>query len=443
MRGGRSLLLLLVILVPVAYFGVREYKDPTPATDEKKLDKVFTVEADKIEEVTIKSESGARTTVRKSGSDWQVVAPTEGAPVAADSSELSGITSNLATLEQQRVIDENASDLKEYGLDQPRVEVTFKADGKEQSLLIGSKTPTGGDLYARQGGQQKVFLIPSYVESTFNRTTFDLREKAALKVDAATVDSLEVTADGRTLVFKKADGAWQLASPPEPRSDASAIDSLVSRLVSTQMKSLTPATDADLGKYGLDKPTVTARVGAGSAQATLIFGKVGPDATVYAKDVARPGVFTVESPIWNELKKGAAEYRQKDLFEARAFNTTKIELTRGADKFLFEKKTEKDKDGKDVEKWRQAAPAQKEADPEKVATLLSTVTGARATSFVDKAAGAKVEVSVALTANGKEERVSFSRSGSDAFAARDGVPGFARIDTTLLDDIIKAAEALR
>ena len=49
MRGGRSLLMLLLVLIPVGYFAMKEYRDPTPATDEKKLEKVFTVEADKID----------------------------------------------------------------------------------------------------------------------------------------------------------------------------------------------------------------------------------------------------------------------------------------------------------------------------------------------------------------------------------------------------------
>jgi hypothetical protein len=441
MRGGRTLALLVLVLIPVAYFASKEYRNPTPATDEKKLQKVFTVESDKIEEVTIKSESGDRTTLKKSGTDWQVAAPADGGPVAADSAEISGITSNLSTLEEQRVIDENAQDLKEFGLAEPRIEVTFKAGGEPQTLQIGAKTPTGTDLYAKVGGKSKVFLIPSYLESTFNRKTFDLRDKAALKIDAAKVDALEVLVEGRTLRFAKVNGTWQVTSPADPRSDATAIDGLVSRLAAIQMKSLAKGTD--LKEYGLDKPSVTAKIGAGSAQATLLFGKVGPEAMVYAKDAARPLIFTVESSIWNDLKKDPSEYRQKDLFDARAFNATRVELTRGSDTFLFEKKTEKDKEGKDVEKWRQVAPSQKDADADKIASLLSTLTGARATSFVDKAGAAKPELSVVLTADGRQERVAFSRSGTDAFAVREGVPGAAKVDTTLLDDILKAVEAVR
>ena len=441
MRGGRSLALLMLVLIPVAYFVSKEYREPTPATEEKKLEKVFAVEVDKIDELTIKSESGDRTTLRKTGADWQVVAPADGGPTAADGAEVSGISTNLSSLEQQRVIDENAKDLKEFGLAEPRVEVTFKSGGQQHTLQIGAKTPTGSDLYAKLGGQPKVFLIPAYLDSTFNRKTFDLREKSALKIDAQKVDSLEVTSAGRTIKFAKVNGTWQLASPADPRSDPAAIDGVVGRVAGAQMKSVAPA--ADLTEYGLDKPVATARIGTGSSYATLLVGKAAADGTLYAKDEARPGVFTIESAVVDDLKKDAAQYRQKDLFDARAFNTTRLELTRGTDTFTFEKKTEKDKDGKEVEKWRQLAPVQKDADADKIATLLSTLTGARATSFVEKSGSAKPAVSVTLTADGKQERVTFSRSGTEAFAVRDGVPGVAKIDTTLLDDIVKAVEALR
>ena len=100
--------------------------------------------------MTVKSASGDQTTVEKQGKAWQVTQP---APVPADEAEISGITSNLASLEVQRVVDEQPTDLKQYGLDPARIEVTFKFAGKDQKLLIGQKTPTGTDVYAKVARQ--------------------------------------------------------------------------------------------------------------------------------------------------------------------------------------------------------------------------------------------------------------------------------------------------
>ena len=433
MRGARSLVFLVLVAAGLgAYLYFVEMKrDPGDAPEKK--DKVFSVESDKIDELTIKSESGDRTTLKKNGKDWQVVAPAANGPTAVDQAEVSGITTNIATLEQQRVVEEKAEDLKEFGLAEPRIEVTFKAGGPEQKLQIGSKTPTGSDLYAKIDGQAKVFLISSFLESTFNRGTFDLRDKTALKIDAEKADAVEVTTKDGTLRFGKNNADWRLISPAENRADSVMIGSLVSRLGSLQMKSIAPA--ADLKTYGLDTPAATVKVGSGSSQAILLIGKAGAEGTVYAKDASRPDVFTIESTIADELKKGAAEYRQKDIFDARAFNTTRVEITRGADTMTFEKAGEK---------WKQVAPSAKDVDTSKVEALLSSTTGGRATSFVDKAPTGKPELTVALKFDGgKEESVSFYKSGADAFAVRPGSPGAAKIDQAVIDDIAKALEGLK
>ena len=450
MRGVRSFILLLVIGAPLVWFAFREYTDPASRTDsDEKREKVFAVEADKIEEISIKSAAGERTTLKKTGNDWQIVAPVTASP---DGAEVSGLTSNLSTLEMQRVIDENASDLKEYGLAQPRVEVSFKADGKQQTLQIGEKTPPGSDLYAKLADQQKVFLISSFLDSTFNKTTFDLRDKAALKLDRDKIDALEIATADRQIRFVKADGAWQMKTPVAGRTDYTAVESLIGRLGSVQMKSIAAAEPTDLAQYGLDKPATTVRIGSGSSQATLLIGKPAAEGNVYAKDQSRPAVFTLESALVDELKKDAGEYRQKDLFDARSFSTTRVEIARGGQTVAFEKTKVKDKDGKEEEKWKQVAPAAKDVDAAKVDSLLTALTGARADSFVADAAAQpqktgldKPEVTVTLKFDEgkKEERVAFGRSGADAFASRAGEPGAAKVPASTLDSIIKAVEELK
>ena len=71
MRGLRSLILLLVIALPLGWFAYRDYQRPA-GDDGPKKDKVFTVEADKIDEISIKSESGERTQLQKSGTEWKI-----------------------------------------------------------------------------------------------------------------------------------------------------------------------------------------------------------------------------------------------------------------------------------------------------------------------------------------------------------------------------------
>ena len=441
MRGLRFLILLL-IAIPLGWYAYRDSKKGA-ADDTPKKDKVFSVEADKIDGLEIKSESGDRTTLKKKGNDWEIVQPVS-AP--SDQSTVSGITSNLASLEIQRVIDENPANLKEFGLASPRVEVAYKSGGQERRLQIGDKTPTGSDLYAKLADGKRVFLIPAYLESTFNHGTFDLRDKTVLKVDREQLDKLEVTGDKRTERFEKKNGDWTIAEPPVGKAEFSAVDNLVSRISSLQMKSIVNDA-ADLKKYGLDKPSMTVRVGSGSSLATLLIGTSAESGSVYAKDAARPAVFTIESSLVDDLKKDASEYRLKDLFDARSFNTTRVEIVRNGQTTVLEKTKTKDKDGKEQEKWRQTAPAARDVDTAKVEALISAATAARATGFVDSAAKTgldKPDLTVSLTYDeGKQERVAFARSGSTAYASRGGTPGAAKIDGSTFDAIVKALEDLK
>jgi hypothetical protein len=442
LRTFGGLVVVLIALGGYLYFV--ESKRPAGSDAEKK-EKAFTVEADKVEEFTVKSESGERTTLKKNGADWQIV---QAPGVKPDSAEVSGITTNLASLEIQRVIDENPSDLTEYSLAQPRVELTFKAAGKDHKLLIGRKTPPGSDLYARIDDQKRVVLIPSFVDTTFNRTTFDLRDKAVLTVNRDEIGSLSVTTPTSTMRFEKAGNEWKLTQPVAGRSDFSAVEALVSRVTTLQMKSIAAPQATDLAQYGLDKPAATVTIGSGSSQATLAVGKSAGEGTVFARDLSKPVIVTVESSLADELKKGPGDYRQKDLFDARAFNSTRLELVRNGVTTAFEKVKSKDKDGKDQETWKQVAPAAKDADQTKVENLISAATQARATSFVDTPAKGvldKPELTVAIKSNeGKrEEKVTFGRSGSDVFAARSGEPGAAKIDASALDGIVKALEEIK
>jgi len=214
MRGLRSLVVLIV--VAAALGGYLYYDSKHDAGSEgPKQDKVFAgVQSDKIDQITVKAASGDQTTVKKQGGAWQVTAP---AAVPADEAEVSGMTSNLASMEVQRVVDEQASDVKQYGLDPPHIEVSFDAGGTQRKLLFGQKTPTGSDMYAKVPDKPRVFLVASYLEATFNKSSFDLRDKTILKVDRDKVDRLEIDLPDRTTKFAKQGSDWRLTSPGEAR----------------------------------------------------------------------------------------------------------------------------------------------------------------------------------------------------------------------------------
>jgi hypothetical protein len=427
----------VLLVVAAALGGYLYYDSNRPPAEDNKQEKVFAdLQPDKIDRVTVRSENGETTALSKQGGGWQQTQP---AVVTADAAEVSGITSNLASMEITRVVDEQATDFKQFGLDPARIEVTFSQEGKEHRLLVGQKAPTGNDIYARLPDKPRVFLVASYLESTFNKSPFDLRDKTILTFDREKADRIEMVTPDRTVTAAKQGTEWRLTAPVAARADFSAIEAVLARLNSTPMKAIASenADAAALKEYGLDKPAISVRVGAGSTQADFAIGKSAGEGLVYARDLSRPLVFTVESALADELKKPADDLRIKDLFDARSFNTTRIEIARGGQILVFEK----DKDA-----WKQVTPAARPADAAKVDALLTALTGARAQGFADKAPALdtpEVAATLKFDEGKQQEKVSFARAGADAFARREGDASAARIDAATLDAITKALDALK
>jgi hypothetical protein len=426
-----------LVVVLAALVGYNYYLDhKAPAADTVKEKPFGELKADDVEELQL-TVQGETTRLKKSGSTWSIVEPVQ---ADADAGEVTSIAGNLASFEISRVVDEKPADLKGFGLEPPAMDVRFKAKGQaaERRVLLGSKTPTGGDLYAKLPDSPRVFLVPSYLETSFNKNTFALRDKKILKVDRQKADGLELTAGATQLAFKKTGENWVIVKPIMARADYAAVEGAIERLSSAQMQGLAPDPIGPPKQYGFDAPSATMTITTGSASATLSLGKT-ENAVVFAKDASRPLVFTVAPTLRTDVIKDVGDFRRKDLFDFRSFTATRVEFARGGSTQAFEHS--KDKDGKDV--WKDAAG--KTVDTSKVEDLLAKVSGLRATSF-ETAPHPSLKspvLTVTATFDKGKDVVTFGKAGMDAYASRPDEPGSARLEAAMLDDTLKALDALK
>lgn len=436
MRSAKPVIVLLAVFAGLlAYLYFVDANRP----EEEAKDKAFEIEADAIESLRIESAEHGTTVLAKQKDAWRL---TEPVTAPADDAEVSTLTSSLASLEIQQVVDEKPGDLAPFGLAEPRVAVSFTTSGSDtpRRLLVGERTPTGGHAYAKLGDQPRVFLILSYLDSTFDRKPFDLRNKRVLAFDRDKVDRIELV-QGRSRVEAVKDGLdWRLAAPLKARADSSAIEGVVSRLHSAQMTSIA-AEDAggELAKYGLDDPRATATVGVGSTRAMLAFGAPAENEEIYVRDASRPMVGTAARSLLDDVIKEAADLRRKDLFEFRSFNATQLTLTRGAKVDAFQKSG-----AEDGAAWRRTAPKEGDADAAKMETLLSELSSLRAESFAERTpkASPALVVEARFDDGKKSEKVTFLRSGSEVFATLEEEPGSARVSVKEFDEAVAALDAL-
>jgi hypothetical protein len=446
MRGRSTVILLVLAAGLFAYLYFVDAKKPV--ADDKTKEKVFTADATKIDQLEVKSASGEVTSLKKEADGWKIVKPIQS---PADQNNASDVASTVATLEQDRVVDENPSDLKTYGLAPPRIEVGFTAAGEKEPkrILIGDKNPTGMGLYAKLPNSKRVFLVANALETSLNRSTFDLRDKTALKFDATKVDAVELTSKGQTVRVVKSGDEWKLVKPLETPADYTSVEGLIGQLQSAQMMSLKdkPEDVADLKAYGLDKPEVTATVSSGASNVVLQLGKAADTVTFWARDPSRPAVFTIGNGLAEELRKTANDLRRKEIFDFRPFNTTRFEITRGKDTKVFERV--KGTGPNPVDTWKQTAPVTRTVDASNFEGALLEFSNLRADGFIDKPDASTginspiATITVKFDDGKKEEQVKFGGTGVDTFAFRSDRPGAMKLEIGKLDADLKKLDAVK
>jgi hypothetical protein len=448
MGRGRSTLILFVLALGVGgYLYFVESKKPI--ADENAKKKVFTYDASKINHVQVTIAGGDTTELKKGANDtWTIVKPIE-AP--ADRNSLSEVTTTLANLEEDREVDPNASDLKTYGLAEPHIDVTFNVEGEKEPkrLLLGDKTPAGTGMYAKLPANNRVFLVGVALDTSLNRSAFDFRDKTAFAFDEVKVDSVELASATQTIRLQKTGDDWKLVKPIEAPADYSTVSGLVGQLRSAQMTALKdrPEDLKDLKQYGLDKPQVVVTLGAGTATTKIELGGEADGATVWARDLSKPIVFSVNNGVASELKKTVADLRRKDVFEFRSFNATRFEITRGNATRTFEKVKGTGENA--VDTWRQTAPAAKAVDSSNFEGVLLDLSNLRAESFVDNAGPATgldkpaAVITVKFDEGKKEERVTIGTAGGATYAARSDQPGALKLEAGKFEAAMKKLDAIQ
>ena len=447
MGRGRSTLILFVVAVALGgYLYFVESKRTIPDENAKK--KVFTSEAAKINQLEITS-GGEMTGLRKGANDtWTIVKPVE-AP--ADRNSVSDIVTNLANLEEEREVDANASDLKTYGLAEPRIDVTFHVEGEKEPkrILFGDKTPAGTGLYAKLPAGNRVFLVGTSLDASLNKSTFDFRDKTAFAFDESKVNSLELTSGAQTIRLEKAGEEWKLAKPIQAPADFVSVNGLLGQLQSAQMTALKdrPEDLKDLKQYGLDRPQVLATIGMGASSVKFELGNEADPSSVWARDASKAAIFSVNNGVAAELKKKVDDLRRKEVFEFRPYNTTRFEITRGGAARAFERVKGTGENA--VDTWKQVAPAEKAVDSSNFEGVLLDLSNLRAESFVERSGpstghNAPAAVIVVKFDDGKkEERVTIGVAGSAVFAVRADQPGALKIEAGKYEAAIKKLDAIQ
>jgi hypothetical protein len=158
-------------------------------------------------------------------------------------------------------------------------------------------------------------------------------------------------------------------------------------------------------------------------------------------------VFSINNGVAMELKKKVADFRRKEVFDFRPYNTTRFEITRGKDTRVFERVKGAGENA--VDTWKQIAPAAKNVDSSNLEGVLLDFSNVRAESFAAAAGAATghnnpaAVIVVKFDDGKKEERVVIGTSGANVYATRADQPGALKVEAGKYEAAIKKLDALQ
>jgi len=194
---------------------------------------------------------------------WQMLQPEK---LSGDSKKIKNVLDTIDLLSATGFIDDaTAADDPKYGFDQPQatVEVT-QGDKALPKLLFGKTRADGASVYVKRDGQPTVYEVRASVLDDLSTNPNRLRDLLAADIDRTLIDRIELRQKNGDLVVLQASGdnQWKIEKPEPKDADSGRVASLLTTLDDLRGDELMAENvkDADLARYGLDKPAVTATV---------------------------------------------------------------------------------------------------------------------------------------------------------------------------------------
>jgi hypothetical protein len=385
---------------------------PGPASNALQL---ISIPEDQLQQIHVEKVTGEVYDLKWEGRAWELTAPVT---YPADAQIVKDLVQLLATFPATGVVDENASDIKQYGLDMPTLVVTVTdAKGKKTRLIIGDNSPRAGSAYAMLDGTRRVVQIAVLNKSKLDRRVDDLRDKHLLTMDATTLTGVRIESKGKSIEFSKnAAKQWLIVKPANWEPDANEVEIAIGKLIEARMDVYSP--DPDPAKaFPTAAPLAVVTMTDAQGPHTLDV-RMDKDKNVFVKSS------TLEKPVRGEVELGTTlsagldTYRSKKIFTFGFADPNALEIN-GV------------RYTKTGTKWSQGDKA---IDNTSIQAVIDKLRELAAQKFAPAASGPQI-FTIAVTTGSGSEKVTITGQGSRYFAKRATSSDIYEVSNTVIEDL--------
>ncbi len=425
----RNLLVAAVVLAALSggvWWAKKHPQSPDTKSPADASVKVVNVPDDQLNKLEIAKKDGSILLLVKENGKWTIGGAE---PFAADQDATAGLASALAPLNADSVLEEKPADLAGYGLVTPSLTVTAtRKNGKSETISFGDDVPAGSQVYLKHNGDSKVYLVPTNVKTSFEKSANDLRDKRLLTFDSDKVSRIELDAHQQQLEFgKNNQNEWQILKPKPYRADSFTVEDLLRKLHDAKMDLAASGDDAKKADaaFATGQPVATAKITDAATTQTLEVHKNKDD--YYARSSVVKGAFKVNADLGSAVDKSLDGFRNKKVFDFGFSDPTKFQVRNGSADTTYQKT------GPD---WKSNG---KPLDAASVQSVIEKLRDLAAAKFVETGlTTGTLEIDVTSNDGKRVEKVAFAKVPEGYIARRENETALYQLDSKPVDDILKS-----
>lgn len=266
------------------------------------------IDTNVLDRITIDVSGKGKTVLARKDGNW-TVASRNSAP--ADSRAVRRLIDTLQNARVTRFVEDVASNLPKYGLDKPRLQITFSSfasentaetkAGEEPFATLSFGKEDGDNVYARLTDEPFVVTARRGLLDQIPADPLQWQELSIFKLKPDQIHHLSITADKELSLERGDNNQWHWLKGTG-QIDENNVQSLLNTLSSLHAARWLGATKP---QDGLEKPQLTLAFTTSSDDKTsnrLIIGAPANDGTWYAHVDGREGTFTISNSDLNSLR---------------------------------------------------------------------------------------------------------------------------------------------
>lgn len=248
---------------------------------------------------------------------WSIVAPLQ---TDADTREVQALIRALVTGAVTRTVDEQATQLAPFGLEQPVTTLTVTAGTQQETISIGDSGPLSNTLYVLRASDRRVLLTNLAPKDFINKSLMTFRRKELLRFVQNDVERVRLTYPTTEIVLyniakDKPRPSWKIRYPIEAEADQNEVRSLMFRLEDLKALGIIdpgPQRDTIAKTLATPKVKVTLHTAAGD-QSVRLYQPDPQSGEAIAETAADAPLYRINPAIIKDLTKELFNLQDKRL----------------------------------------------------------------------------------------------------------------------------------